>query len=68
LQVKKKKKTKSNAIMATCQLSGIQEPPLQLHHERDILPYKNKKKRERERETNKKPDQVQPPFMYYMTL
>jgi hypothetical protein len=55
--------------MAACQLSGIQEPPLQLHHERDIgiFFHRRTKRRERERErenrdpeTNKKPDQVEP--------
>jgi len=38
--------------MAACQLSGIQEPPLQLHHERDIgiFFHRRTKRRERERE------------------
>jgi hypothetical protein len=35
---------------------------------RGIFFHRRTKRRERERETNKKPDQVQPPFMYYMTL
>jgi hypothetical protein len=40
---------------------------------RGIFFHRRTKRREREREnrdpeTNKKPDQVEPPFMYYMTL